>query len=200
MRKTGKLYILSLSSALLAVGATVLVALWNKNSSSFNLWFDLIPQGFGMSSLITTTLIAMIANVSKDDMAVATGITYLFRTTGQVLGVSLSGTLLQAILTTKLKERITGPGAAELIDKIRHSTNLIAELPDGPRQAAVDSYADALKVVFIRQAVANFFAFLSCLAIQENPLSDSHEEQERQYQARENARTGHTSNGGVEDQ
>lgn len=129
MRKTGKLYILSLSSALLAVGATVLVALWNKNSSSFNLWFDLIPQGFGMSSLITTTLIvsvklsiveyilihaqAMIANVSKDDMAVATGITYLFRTTGQVLGVSLSGTLLQAILTTKLKERITGPGAAE---------------------------------------------------------------------------------------
>lgn len=59
----------------------------------------------------------------------------------------------------------------QLIDKIRHSTNLIAELPDGPRQAAVDSYADALKVVFICQAVANFFAFLSCLAIQENPLS-----------------------------
>lgn len=56
----------------------------------------------------------MIANVSKEDVAVATGITYLYRTTGQVLGVSLSGTLLQTILTNKLKERITGPGAAEV--------------------------------------------------------------------------------------
>lgn len=41
-------------------------------------------------------------------------VTYLFRTTGQVLGVSLSGALLQAVLTRKLRERITGPGAIEV--------------------------------------------------------------------------------------
>jgi hypothetical protein len=56
----------------------------------------------------------MIANVSKEDLAVATGITYLYRTTGQVLGVSLSGALLQAVLTNKLRKRITGPGAYEV--------------------------------------------------------------------------------------
>lgn len=39
-------------------------------------------------------------------------VTYLFRTTGQVLGVSLSGTILQAVLQKKLHERIAGPGAA----------------------------------------------------------------------------------------
>lgn len=67
----------------------------------------------------------MISNVSKEDVAVATGITYLFRTTGQVLGVSLSGTILQAILTAKLKERITGPGAAEVSTLLGESTFLV---------------------------------------------------------------------------
>ena len=38
-------------------------------------------------------------------------VTYLFRTTGQVLGVSLSGAILQAVLLQKLRERIQGPGS-----------------------------------------------------------------------------------------
>jgi hypothetical protein len=72
---------------------------------------------------------AMISNVTKEEMAVATGseyniffgslpdlfpVTYLFRTTGQVLGVSLSGALLQAVLTHQLRERLHGSDAAEV--------------------------------------------------------------------------------------
>ena len=41
-------------------------------------------------------------------------VTYLFRTTGQVIGVSLSGALLQSILTAKLRERIHGPDAVSV--------------------------------------------------------------------------------------
>lgn len=57
MRKTGKLYGLTLVSALLTVAAAILVVFWNDNSSSFHLWFDIVPQGLGMASVITTTLI-----------------------------------------------------------------------------------------------------------------------------------------------
>lgn len=134
MRRTGKLYSLTLVSVSLGVVASVSVSLWNSNTSEFHLWLDLIPHGFGIASMITTTLIvsfrtprvmsrilfpylrlqAMIANVAKEDIAVATGITYLFRTTGQVLGVSLSGALLQAVLTKQLRKRITGPEAFEV--------------------------------------------------------------------------------------
>lgn len=77
---------------------------------------------------------AIIATVSREEMAVATGgtpqhspnindpysinivplVTYLFRTTGQVLGVSLSAAVLQGVLTTKLRERIQGPGSLEV--------------------------------------------------------------------------------------
>jgi hypothetical protein len=67
------------------------------------------------------------AGVSRTDIAVATGskladllsfdvrltysVTYLFRTTGQVIGVSLSGALVQGVLLRELRQRITGPGA-----------------------------------------------------------------------------------------
>lgn len=63
----------------------------------------------------------MIAGVYKEDMAVATGITYLFRTTGQVLGVSLSGAVLQAVLLHRLRQRIRGPDAEEVIYAIRYA-------------------------------------------------------------------------------
>lgn len=70
------------------------------------------------------------AGVYKEDMPVATGskllgihvagfsmpsvVTYLFRTTGQVVGVSLSSTIFQAVLLQKLRERIQGPGSSEV--------------------------------------------------------------------------------------
>jgi len=150
------------------------------------LWLDLIPHGFGIASMITSTLIAMIANVAREDIAVATGITYLFRTTGQVLGVSLSGALLQAILTKQLRKRITGPEAFEIIEKIRHSTTIIPDLPVPLRVAAVTSYADALKAVFICQVACHTLALICCFPIQENPLPATMEEQERLYRNRQN--------------
>lgn len=38
------------------------------------------------------------------------------------------------------------------------------------KKAAIDSYADALWVIFICQLAWNFIAFLACLPIQENVL------------------------------
>ncbi|KAH9179954.1 MFS general substrate transporter [Lactarius sanguifluus] len=172
MRRTGKLYTLTLVSAALAVWSSIQIAMWNENSSQWHLWVDIVPQGFGMASVITSTLIAVIACVSKTDVAVATGITYLFRTTGQVLGVSLSGTLLQSILLSKLRQRIHGPDAEEVISfpSRVHSTDVVKSLDPVLRKLAIESYADALRVVFICQLVLNVLALLSCTAIQENPL------------------------------
>lgn len=57
MRRTGKLHTLTLVSCGMSVLASTLASLWNENSSAFHLWVDLIPQGFGMASFITSTLI-----------------------------------------------------------------------------------------------------------------------------------------------
>lgn len=134
-------------------------------------------------------------------------VTYLFRTTGQVLGVSLSGAILQAVLLQKLRMRIQDPRSAEVgfsanhipietseqtiaADYLRnpvslsyieassrlslppfsHSAESIRDLDPQWKKAAVDSYADALRAVFIFQAAMAFLAFLTCLPIEENPL------------------------------
>lgn len=186
MRKTGRLYTLTLMSSLLSILASILVTFWNANTSAFHLWVDLIPQGFGMASFITSTLIAMMAGVYKEDMPVATGITYLFRTTGQVVGVSLSSTIFQAVLLQKLRERIQGPGSSEDIDAIRRNTEIIPTLDPLLQRAAVASYADALWVVFVFQIAIGVLGFLACLPIQENPLPGTREEQEQHYQNRDN--------------
>ncbi|TFY72498.1 hypothetical protein EVG20_g528 [Dentipellis fragilis] len=193
MRRTGRLYNLTLISALFSVGASLLVTFWGAGSSQWNLWLDIVPQGFGMASLITTTLIAMIAGVAKGDIAVATGITYLFRTTGQVLGVSLSGAVLQAVLLSKLRQRIQGPDAEQIISSIRHSTDVIAGLEPTLKKAAVDSYADALRVIFICQVAMNVLTFLCCLPIQENPLPGTREEQEAQFRRNEANQEGNAN-------
>jgi hypothetical protein len=61
MRRTGKLYRLTLASTALTIFASILVTLWNDNTSKYHLWLDIVPQGFGMASLITTTLIVSIS-------------------------------------------------------------------------------------------------------------------------------------------
>lgn len=57
MRRTGKLYTLTIISASMTVVAGVLLTFWNEGTSQLHLWLDIIPQGFGMASFITTTLI-----------------------------------------------------------------------------------------------------------------------------------------------
>lgn len=57
MRRTGKLYSLTLVSSGLTILASLLVIRWNEHSSAFHMWFDIVPQAFGMASVITTTLI-----------------------------------------------------------------------------------------------------------------------------------------------
>jgi MFS family permease len=164
--------------------------MWNENTSPWHLWLDIVFQGFGMASLITTTLIAMIASVKRSDVGVSIGVTYLFRTTGQVLGVSLSGALLQATLASKLRQRITMHGAEAVIDQIRHSTSIIPDLEPWLRKAAIDSYADSLRVVFLAITASSLLALIFTIPIQENPLPGSMEEQEQQYEEREAASSG----------
>jgi hypothetical protein len=58
MRRTGKYWGLILTSASLSVLSTSLIARWDKNyPSEFELWFDIVPNALGVSSLITSTLI-----------------------------------------------------------------------------------------------------------------------------------------------
>ncbi|KAH7100557.1 vacuolar amino acid permease [Auriculariales sp. MPI-PUGE-AT-0066] len=195
MRRTGKYWNLSVVSASLTLAASILLACWSKETHPIHLWLDIVPSGLGASALITSTLIALISSVDRSLIAVATGLSYLFRTTGQVLGVALSGALIQGVLMRKLQESITGPDAADIIQRVRHSTDEILKLDPVNRDAAIGAYGAALRAAFIAQAVVGFLALVSCLPIEEFPLPGTHEEQEEHDRKRREATLAGNGNG-----
>ena len=58
----------------------------------------------------------------------------------------------------------------QIIQRIRHETDLIATLDPPLRQAAVDSYAMALKTAFRCQTAVAVCTLLACLCIEEYPI------------------------------
>ena len=95
---------------------------------------------------------------------------YLFRSTGQVLGVSLSSALVQSTLKAELPRRIMGPEAASIIALIRQSTDQIRHLDPIYKQAAVASYGIALRNVFYANLGMSIATLAFCMLIKEEPL------------------------------
>jgi len=84
--------------------------------------------------------------------------------------VGVASAIFQTFLSQELKKRITGPGADELILRIRHSAKLVATLPPDLQRAARDSYATSLKAVFFYAATCTLIAFIVRLPIPELSL------------------------------
>ncbi|KAJ7175871.1 MFS general substrate transporter [Mycena filopes] len=173
MRRTGRYWAFTAGAALCVVSANLVLATWSKNTPEWVLYTTLMPSGFGFAATLTTTLLALIASVSREDIPVATGLSYLARTTGQVLGVSLSAALAQTVLARNLRARIKIDGADEIITRILDSTAYIHTLSPELQELAKVSWARALRVVFYCQIVVAISYFLSTLPIEEYSLPDT---------------------------
>ncbi|OSD02159.1 vacuolar amino acid permease [Trametes coccinea BRFM310] len=170
MHRTGKYKKLSLIFGIFPFVAATLMALMREDSPPIQQWLSILPLGFGNAVVLQTTLIALLAHLPADAMAVGTGFGQLFRGVGQVGGVAISAALFQSILNDELHNRIHGPGAEETISKIRHSSTLVAKLPQDLQRAARDSYALSLRAVFIMAAVSTLLAYIVRLPIPDKPL------------------------------
>ncbi|GAA93378.1 uncharacterized protein L969DRAFT_19050 [Mixia osmundae IAM 14324] len=192
MRRTGKYWWLIVGSAGLPIVAFIIMVMLDRNSPAWLTWIAVIPSGFGYSSLITSLLIALISTADRADMATATGLSYLFRYVGQVVGVALSSSFMQSILTSQLRANLTGPGSAELIEKIRHTTSIVKDLPPDTQSIAIDAYQKALRAVYLLNGGLAILGLLCAFPIREVPLSDSFEEEEQRRREREDAQSTET--------
>ncbi|WWC99825.1 hypothetical protein V866_006733 [Kwoniella sp. B9012] len=113
-----KYYWLNFWSGLMGLVGAILISMWNRESSEWMLWTNLSFTSFAMGAVTTLTIVALIADVGHEHVAIATSLSYVFRTIGQVLGVALSGALAQAILQKELSKRITGPGAEDALHAV----------------------------------------------------------------------------------
>ncbi|KAK4054525.1 AAA ATPase midasin [Microbotryomycetes sp. JL201] len=191
IRKTGGYYWLLVITSSFPVFSLAILSTLDEHSPAWLEWVSIVPSGFGFASVLTCTLIALIASVDRSDMATATGLSYLTRYVGQVIGVACSSSLLQSVLSARLHDRIKDGrwpsfSIEKVIEKIRHVSTSISKLPPDLQRAARTSYHDALRAVFLLNMAMAAICFVSTWFLKEFPLPGSFEEEERQRQQRLN--------------
>ncbi|KAK8866078.1 hypothetical protein IAR55_001229 [Kwoniella newhampshirensis] len=190
VRHTKKYYWLNAFCAIFGIVGSILIATWDVKTSEWMLWTNMSFMSLSMGAVTTLTIVGLIADVGPEHVAVATSLSYVFRTIGQVLGVALSGALTQAVLERELESRITGPNADEIIASIRESSSSIRYLDEPLKTIAIISYRKALHAVFICCVVFSVVTFLAGLGMREvdmNKLMAEHKAADTPEEAADDA-------------
>lgn len=170
MHKTGKYKLMNMIFGIFPFVGIMLILFMREDSPPLQMWLSIIPCGFGNAVVLQTMLIALLAHLPENSMAVGTGFGQVFRGIGQVSGVAVSSALFQSRLDSELRKRITVPDAEEIISKIRHSATLVSHLPPELQQPARNAYAASLRAVFILAACSTLIAYAARLPIPEKEL------------------------------
>ncbi|KAL8803677.1 MAG: hypothetical protein Q9200_006111 [Gallowayella weberi] len=125
--------------------------------------------GIGYGSMLTVTLLALIAAVSHANQAVITSASYAFRSTGSTLGITVASAVFQNILTLKIQSRFSSDEHA-YVGKLRDSLDEIGKLPPGLKERAMGCYMDALKGVFATTLGIGVLGAAVSLAMREHKL------------------------------
>ena len=122
--------------------------------------------------MVVQTLICLVANAAPEDQAVATACSYLFRSLGSVIGISLSATVLQQSLRTSLQNALSsGKDADQIVKRVRRSLDYIKTLDPDVRTIVRHCYGDASRNTFALMLGIMFFAMVSSYFIKEKRLS-----------------------------
>ncbi|KAF8960437.1 member of the major facilitator superfamily [Flammula alnicola] len=173
MQASGKFYALTvIGYAALLVGTTMVTLTSGVLVvSSAGIAIGLMISSVGNGSGITTSLISLIANAGQADQAIATAVSYLFRSLGSVVGLSIGSTLVQGTLRSALQRRLSGADVNEIIRKVRESLKYMDELDPYTQSAVRGSYEEAIHVTFWFSVILAACGLLSSVFIKEKPLA-----------------------------
>ncbi|KAG9594797.1 MFS multidrug transporter, partial [Aureobasidium melanogenum] len=174
MQRTGKFYYLTVIAYTCLVIGMTFVFLFSGlvANSTLGIIAGMCICGFSNGIGVTSTLIGLIANASRDDQAVATACSYLFRSLGSVFGVSMSATLANQALRDRLAAVLSnGDAAAEIAERVRESLAYINTLEPGVKALVRACYAQSTRAAFGLEIGLVAGAAASAWLIKEKALS-----------------------------
>ncbi|KAF3936589.1 hypothetical protein ABW19_dt0206802 [Dactylella cylindrospora] len=176
MQKTGKYFILTVVAYSTMVVGSIMVLLATGVIDRVYpvIGVGLCVMGFGSGIGVTTTLIGLIARSGARDQAVSTAVSYLFRSLGSVVGVSVASTLLQGALRADLKKSLKGMASKEeikeIIKKATGSLEFLRELRPEVKAVVIAAYESAVRYPFLMAVSIGLLSVVSSLFIIEQPL------------------------------
>ncbi|EWC44674.1 hypothetical protein DRE_06570 [Drechslerella stenobrocha 248] len=178
MQRTGKYYALTVVAYSIMLAGSVMLVVFTGRVHAHNFAAvagGLAVMGFGSGIGVTTTLVGMIARSGARDQAVATAVSYLFRSLGSVLGVSIASTAMQGDLRARLRKELKGlverGEVDEIVRKVTGSLEYLEELKPELRAVVVDAYERALQYPFLVAVTLAAAAVAASLFIIEMPLN-----------------------------
>lgn len=173
MQATGKYYALTVTALLVGFAGCLVVALMTGvlAYSYVVIIIGLFTMGLGNGTAITSTLISLIACAGPEDQAIATAVSYLFRSLGGVVGVSVTSTITQDNLRSQLLKRLSGENVDEIIDRVRKSLTSIHDLDPAIRVRVIDSYDTAIHIALWVCVAGSGLAAISSWFIKEKALT-----------------------------
>ena len=112
------------------------------------------------------------ANATAEDQAVATACSYLFRSLGSVMGLSLCSTVIQQSLRTGLRSALHDFKNIDMIvDNVRQSLDYVRTLEPQLQHLVRECYGRAISHGFGSLVGVSFFALLFSFFIREEKLS-----------------------------
>ena len=152
IQRTGKYYwstVLAYSTATLGTLLVILCTGLVVNST-YGISVGLVMGGFCVGIGTTTTLIGLIANAAPEDQAIATACSYLFRSLGSVVVLSLAASVVQQSLRDQLREHLnSGKDAVEIVKRIRESLEYVKTLEPAMQDIVRQCYATSTRNGFI---------------------------------------------------
>lgn len=171
VKRTGRFYWLSVVSFGFSFAASLpmVLAIWFRSSVGEIIGICLLT--LGGSSGGTTTLVGIVANVDQKDTAIAVACSYLFRSLGSSIAVSLSSAALQQVLRTQLAARFpNGEEAREIEAKVRQSLDYIKTLTPHQAREVIASYQWATLGAYVPTTILLGIGFLVSFWIKETTL------------------------------
>ncbi|KAG6170244.1 hypothetical protein E4U26_007541 [Claviceps purpurea] len=165
MKRTGRFVTLGILSMITIITGIIFFTLMGRTSSVWltSAAFFLVGGGYG--ALLTTTLLACIAAVDHSQQAVVTSATYLARSLGGTVGITVGSAVYQNILQARLWDRFGDqPNAADEIRRIRDDLGELKHLPPGWYDGVMNSFMDAFRGVWLTM-LGLALAGLACVSL-----------------------------------
>ncbi|KAK6972161.1 Mfs multidrug transporter [Favolaschia claudopus] len=173
IQATGKYYwatVLSYGALFLGNILTVLEA-GVLQTSAIGVAAATFVYSIGNGGGVTTSLIALIANAGPADQAMATAVSYLFRSLGSVVGVSLGSTVLQLSLRSALHKSLPPDvDIDDIIARVRSSLSAIDELEPATAAIVRMGYEGAVQNAMWSSTAAAGCAFVCGIFIKEKVI------------------------------
>ncbi|KZT20120.1 MFS general substrate transporter, partial [Neolentinus lepideus HHB14362 ss-1] len=177
IQATGKYYVLTVCTYGVMLLGTVFIVLFTGYGgySLAGIITGLILMSLGNGTGVTTTLVALIANAGPEDQAVAIAVSYLYRSLGQIIGISAGSTLIQNKLRNLLAQHLVSRSLdiEQVARRVRESLEFINQLDPDVRVVVRQSYRDAFPSAFWFSVAAAAAAFFASFCIKEKSLMKS---------------------------